>query len=64
MKLFNTLGLLLSAALSIHAPVHAQSFPNKPINLMVPYPAGGLFRCHCTQSQSGIGARIEATRDH
>ena len=42
MKLFNTLGLLLSAAMSIHAPVHAQSFPNKPINLMVPYPAGGL----------------------
>lgn len=42
MKLFNTLGLLLSAAMSIHASVHAQSFPNKPINLMVPYPAGGL----------------------
>lgn len=42
MKLINTLGLLLSAAMAIHAPVHAQSFPTKPINLMVPYPAGGL----------------------
>jgi tripartite-type tricarboxylate transporter receptor subunit TctC len=42
MKLIMTLGMLLSAAMAIHAPVHAQSFPNKPINLMVPYPPGGL----------------------
>jgi len=42
MKLINTLGLLLGAALAVQAPAQAQSFPNKPINLMVPYPAGGL----------------------
>lgn len=42
MKLLNTLGLLLSAALGLSAPAQAQNFPNKPITLMVPYPAGGL----------------------
>ena len=42
MKLIKTLGLLLGAALAVQAPVQAQNFPNKPINLMVPYPAGGL----------------------
>ena len=42
MKLINTLGLLLGAAMAVQAPVQAQNFPNKPINLMVPYPAGGL----------------------
>lgn len=42
MKLLNTFGLLLSAACLVSAPVHAQNYPNKPVNLMVPYPAGGL----------------------
>ena len=42
MKLIKTLGLLLGAALAVQAPVQAQNFPNKPVNLMVPYPAGGL----------------------
>lgn len=42
MKLINALVLLLSAACLASAPAQAQSYPNKPINLMVPYPAGGL----------------------
>jgi tripartite-type tricarboxylate transporter receptor subunit TctC len=42
MKLPFALTLLLSAALTLGAPAQAQSFPNKPITMMVPYPAGGL----------------------
>lgn len=42
MKLLNTLGLLLSAAVAASAPAHADTYPNKPVTLMVPYPAGGL----------------------
>ena len=42
MKLINALVLLLSAACLASAPAQAQSYPNKPINLMVPYPTGGL----------------------
>ena len=33
---------LLGAAVVASAPVQAQTFPNKPVTLMVPYPAGGL----------------------
>jgi tripartite-type tricarboxylate transporter receptor subunit TctC len=42
MKLLKPLGLLLSLAMAASAPAQAQNFPNKPVTLMVPYPAGGL----------------------
>ena len=42
MKLIKTLVLLLGMAIGVQAPLQAQSFPNKPVSLMVPYPAGGL----------------------
>ena len=42
MKLLKPLGLLLSMAMVASAPAQAQNFPNKPVTLMVPYPAGGL----------------------
>ena len=41
MKLLKPLGLLLSLTMAASAPALAQTFPNKPVNLMVPYPAGG-----------------------
>jgi tripartite-type tricarboxylate transporter receptor subunit TctC len=42
MNRFTSLGCLLFSALSILTPVHADTFPNKPVTLMVPYPPGGL----------------------
>ena len=39
MKRFSS--LLLAAALATPATLMAQSFPNKPIRIVVPYPAGG-----------------------
>lgn len=33
--------LLAAAVLAVSAPVMAQSFPTKPVKLVVPYPAGG-----------------------
>lgn len=42
MKLIHTLGLVLGASLAWGMPAQAQNFPNKAINMMVPYPAGGL----------------------
>jgi len=42
MKLLKPLGLLMGVAMAVCAPVQAQNFPNRPVTLMVPYPAGGL----------------------
>lgn len=42
MKLLNTLGLLMGVAMTVCATSQAQNFPNRPVTLMVPYPAGGL----------------------
>lgn len=39
MKLSQTLGVMLALAM---APALAQTYPTKPVTLMVPYPAGGL----------------------
>jgi tripartite-type tricarboxylate transporter receptor subunit TctC len=35
-------GLVALLAMSLVQPVHAQGFPNAPIKLVVPFPAGGL----------------------
>lgn len=42
MKPLHTLAWLLSASVLAAAPVGAQTYPSKPVTLMVPYPAGGL----------------------
>lgn len=42
MNRMHVLGALMGAVLSITAPARADTFPNKPVTLMVPYPAGGL----------------------
>jgi tripartite-type tricarboxylate transporter receptor subunit TctC len=44
------LGLALAAAALAAAPAHAQDYPNKPIRLVIPFPAGG--------SSDGIGRQI------
>jgi tripartite-type tricarboxylate transporter receptor subunit TctC len=41
MKLKSTLACLVAGVL-VSVAAHAQSFPSKPITMMVPYPAGGL----------------------
>lgn len=42
MKSLNKLHLVFFMTLAAHFGGHAQTFPNKPVTLMVPYPAGGL----------------------
>lgn len=41
MNAFKTLGTLLAGALLASSAALAQTYPAKPVNLMVPYPAGG-----------------------
>ena len=59
MKLITTLSLLLGTALAVHAPVQAQSFPNKPINLMVPYPGGGLSDIIARKINTPLAAELK-----
>ena len=42
MKRFASLGLLLLSAFTHLMPAHADTYHNKPVTLMVPYPPGGL----------------------
>ena len=42
MKRFASLSLLLLSVLTHLMPAHADTYPNKPVTLMVPYPPGGL----------------------
>ncbi|PUA97808.1 tripartite-type tricarboxylate transporter receptor subunit TctC [Acidovorax sp. 107] len=41
MNAFKTVSLLLASALLVNGAALAQTYPSKPVNLMVPYPAGG-----------------------
>ena len=42
MKTIGILSLVLATAWTGLTPAQAQNYPNKPVTLMVPYPAGGL----------------------
>lgn len=48
-----TLGLVVTLALGAHPTLLAQTYPNKPIKMIVPFPAGGT---------TDIVARIVAQR--
>ncbi|MDW5441438.1 tripartite tricarboxylate transporter substrate binding protein [Polaromonas sp. SM01] len=46
MNVFKTVTVLLAGLLLATGGVLAQSYPSKPVNLMVPYPAGGPSDAH------------------
>ncbi len=43
-----------SALLACFTPAHAQNYPNKPIRLVVPWPAGGLVDVAARQVSSRL----------
>ena len=55
------LGLVLSAGLAASA-AHAQTFPNRPVNLIVPWPAGGttdvVMRALATATEKHLGQSL------
>lgn len=59
MKLLKPLGLLLSLAMAASAPALAQNFPNKPVNLMVPYPGGGLSDIIARKINTPLAAELK-----
>jgi tripartite-type tricarboxylate transporter receptor subunit TctC len=52
---------LLASALALGPAAHAQNYPNRPIKLIVPYPAGGATdnaaRLVAQGLQVGLGNR-------
>ena len=58
MSLTRRLLLIAAAALSV-AGAHAQNFPTKPVNLMVPYPAGGLSDVIARLVNTPLGAHLK-----
>ena len=53
---------VLASVLSVGAPVHAQSYPNRTIKLVVPFPAGGATdnaaRLVAQRLQGGLGQSV------
>ena len=53
---------MLASALSIGSPAHAQSYPNRTIKLVVPFPAGGATdnaaRLVAQRLQAGLGQSV------
>lgn len=54
-------GLALGAALSLSTALHAQSFPSKTLNLVVPYPAGGASDFVARKLQPDAAAKLGQT---
>lgn len=59
MNVFKTLGWLLGAALVAATPAQAQTYPNKPVTLMVPYPAGGLSDIIARKVKVALAAELK-----
>ena len=51
-------GLLIAASAWASGPVHAQTYPTKPISLIVPYPAGGPSDFFARKLQPDTSARL------
>ena len=61
MKAILKAGLALGAALSLSTALHAQSFPSKTLNLVVPYPAGGASDFVARKLQPDAAAKLGQT---
>jgi len=59
MKFLHT--LLLGVALLAGAPAQAQSYPNKPIRLIVPFPAGGATDIFARAVSQKLGEKLGTT---
>jgi len=59
MKLLHT--VMLGMALLAGAPAQAQTYPNKPIRLVVPFPAGGATDIFARAVSQKLGEKLGAT---